>query len=754
MTEKGKFYKKGSFNILLALVALGVCIAIALVSITPQTYDIEQGEISPQTITASRDVINEVKTQRKIEEEQAKVGPSYKKDANITQQIVKKLDGDFTAFEQARAEAETFYNKAEQTKADAVQQQIAKIQAENALPENAANPQPAPTAYNKAVFDPATADWKAILTQDQVTSLKEILPDYIDNAEMYQVISMTSAQITAFKEALTTQMQDVLYDGVSSDDIDEKKSTIIEEVSDSIDADEALRALTAAIVSNDLYPNTIFDEVATQAERERVAELVTPEEYKEGQNIVVKGEVVTEEQFETLKALGMLSSESTSAIPYAAIIVYIVLVFVLYAVFLAVFNRRLLKDTKKIAILAILTAAAYGVTALTQLVAIHVFPIFLFVILGAILLSPKNAIIYSVFLSLLLMSVTTGGQELFSETSLMILLISLLGSFFTVYTLKDMRYRSRLVLAGLTAAIPGVVIVVLVWMLQVPLMENQAPNAQQTLNSMMMVVGSGVMCGIISIGVLPLIENAFRLTTPTKLLELSDPTHPLTKRLMLEAPGTYHHSILVANLAEAACNAVGGFSLLARVGAYFHDIGKVNNPMFFKENQRNNVNPHDQLTPEQSAHIIRKHVPDGVAMLKKYNMPGEIIKIVQNHHGNGTVGYFYYEAMKQNPKTNADDFRYDGLPPDTKEGAIVMLADIVEAAVRSLDNPSRQDISEMVYKLIKARYDEGLLDAAPLNRQDLNVIAEAFVNIFDGVYHQRVKYPDIKIHGAEDDNIL
>ena len=162
----------------------------------------------------------------------------------------------------------------------------------------------------------------------------------------------------------------------------------------------------------------------------------------------------------------------------------------------------------------------------------------------------------------------------------------------------------------------------------------------------------------------------------------------------------------------------------------------------------------DQLTPEQSAHIIRKHVPDGVAMLKKYNMPGEIIKIVQNHHGNGTVGYFYYEAMKQNPKTNADDFRYDGLPPDTKEGAIVMLADIVEAAVRSLDNPSRQDISEMVYKLIKARYDEGLLDAAPLNRQDLNVIAEAFVNIFDGVYHQRVKYPDIKIHGAEDDNIL
>ena len=184
---------------------------------------------------------------------------------------------------------------------------------------------------------------------------------------------------------------------------------------------------------------------------------------------------------------------------------------------------------------------------------------------------------------------------------------------------------------------------------------DQPAGLEQTLYSMLMITASGVMCGIVSIGVLPIMENAFKLTTPTKLLELSDPTHPLTKRLMLEAPGTYHHCILVANLAEAGCNVVGGFSLLARVGAYFHDVGKVENPLYFKENQRNNINPHDSLTPKQSAAIIRRHVPAGVEMMHKQGMPKEIIDIVRNHHGSGTVGYFYYEAQKEDPNVDVAD---------------------------------------------------------------------------------------------------
>lgn len=749
---KDIFRKKAALNLLMAIGSLAICILIALFSVMPETFDISVGEISNQTITAPTDVVDKAATQRIIDEEQAKIGPVYKQDANITQQIIKKINEDFAGFEKARAAAEEMYNADQQAKQKEVADQIASVEQGNA---SLLEPAPVPTQYALQPFNPASTAWDKLLTDENVKTLQDMLPDYITPAQTYDVISLTSNQLTELRDSILKQVQNVLYEGVSNDDIDEVKSSVAKAVSDQTDMSKTVEELTAAVISNDLYPNKVFDEEATQAERDRVAAMVTPIEYKKGQNIVVKGEIVKEDNYEVLKSLGLLASESTSIKPYIAVVAYIILIFVLYAVFLAVFNRKLLMNVKKIAILAILTAVAYGATSLAQLLALHFMPVFLFVILGAILLSPKNAIVYSVFLSLLLMSVTTGGQDLFGPVSLMLLLIMLTGSFFAVYSLKDMRYRSRLVLAGLTAAIPGVVISLIVWLLQVPLMQDQPAGLEQTLYSMLMITASGVMCGIVSIGVLPIMENAFKLTTPTKLLELSDPTHPLTKRLMLEAPGTYHHCILVANLAEAGCNVVGGFSLLARVGAYFHDVGKVENPLYFKENQRNNINPHDSLTPKQSAAIIRRHVPAGVEMMHKQGMPKEIIDIVRNHHGSGTVGYFYYEAQKEDPNVDVADFTYEGNPPETKEQAIVMLADIVEAAVRSLDNPSREEISEMVHKLIKARYDEGQLDNAPLNRRDLKLIAEAFINIFDGVYHQRIKYPDIKIHGADDgDNVL
>ncbi|WP_079547680.1 HD family phosphohydrolase [Christensenella massiliensis] len=746
------FQKKAVMNLLMAAGSLAICIAVALVSLMPQTYDIVSGEISDITITAPADVVDQAATQRVIEEEQAKVGPVYKNDANTTQQIVKKISEDFVAFEEARAGAEERYSAEQEAKRQEVEKEIAAAEQANAA--NPTQPVPVPTAYTAEPFDPEKVEWDTLLTEEDFNSLKALLPDYVTTSQLYSIISMTASQLTAIQDSISGAVQDLLYTGISSDDIDEAKAQAAETVTGQADMTADAKELATAVIMNDLYPNMVFDEEATQQKREEVAQMVVPVEYKKGQNIVRKGEVVTDDQYEMLKSLGMLTAESTSIKPYAVVMIYIVLMFVMYGVFLAVFNRRLLTDTKKIAILAILTAAAYGVTSIAQLVAIHFVPVFLFVILGAVLLSPKNAIVYSVFLSLLLMSVTTGGQNLFSTTSLMLLLVMLTGGFFAVYILKDMRYRSRLVLAGLVAAIPGVAVSLLIWMAQVPLLSEQAPNLQQTLSSIAMITGSGVLCGIVSIGVLPLIENAFKLTTPTKLLELSDPTHPLTKRLMIEAPGTYHHSVLVANLAEAGCNAVGGFSLLARVGAYYHDIGKVENPLYFKENQRNNINMHDSLTPERSAEIIRRHVPAGVELLRKYKMPREIIDIAHNHHGSGTVGYFYAEALKADPHTKKEDFQYEGNPPETKEQAIVMLADVVEAAVRSLDNPSREEIAAMVHKLIKARYDEGQLDHAPLNRRDLKLIAEAFINIFDGVYHQRIKYPEIKIHGAEDDDSI
>lgn len=762
-TSLKKSNRKLALNALMALGAFVICVVTAMVSSIPDTYDLAQGDIAPETITAPEDFVDEAATQRLIEEEQAKVGPVYTINRDISKQIIQQVNDDFTAIGSAQAYAESLYTEQQQEIQQQVQQTIEETEKANAqattvpsAPSETTDdveatttrtptPSPVRTPYEIPAFVPANVDWESLLTQENIDVLMEMLPAYMDEDDLMTVITTEQADLDALQSALTGNLQSTVDAGIASEDVDAVKTKMIADMAWQLSL--AQKNMLGKVVSNDVQPNLEFDEEETQDQRNEAAKGLI-KEYKRGENIVEKGNRVTAEQYELLKERGLLSSESTSLYPYAAITMYIGMLFIMYTVFLAIFNKRLLRDTKKVAILCILTALSYVTTALAQLISIHIFPIILFVILGAVLLSPKNALVYSVFLSLLLTSVTTNGHDFFSRESLDILLMTLIGSFFAVFMLKDMRLRARLILAGVVSVIPGVVIEIMKW-------QFHLVNTQNVLVGVGIMAISGLLCGIASIGVLPIIENLFKLTTPTKLLEISTPSHPLLQRLMVEAPGTYHHSVLVANLADAASNAVGGYSLLARVGAYFHDVGKLENPLFFKENQRNNFNPHDNFSPWESAAIILRHTTDGVALLRKHKMPLEIITIAREHHGNSLAAYFYAEALQTGEKVDEKDFRYDGIPPTTKEGAIIMLADIVEAAVRSLDNPSREDIEATVHRLIKDRYDDGQLDNAPLNRADLNEIATSFINIFSGVYHQRIKYPQIKIHGeADEDNVL
>lgn len=729
-------------NGLMFLGSLLMCIAISLISITPQTFDIVEGEISPQTIPAPRTVVDSISTQRLIEEEQAKIGPSYKIDTEKSQQIFKKVNDNFAAFLEVQKKAEAIYKANQEGQIKAAQEALTPPATEPVPP------MPTPTSYTIKPYNPEQTDWAELLSDEQIKEMMELLPEFVASEDLLTILSTTQTYMEDLQSAVEKQVQKQVYDGIASEEEDEVKTAIVSGVAQNLELTAERKNLLNKLISNDISYNEVFDEAATQARKDEIAKMITPVEYKQGKNIVVKGEPVSPEAYAILKDLGMLSSETTSIKPYLAAVSYIVLLFFMYAMFLYFFNKKLLMNVKKVAVISILTAAAYGFTAIAQLVALHIYPIFLFVILAGVLISPKNAMVYGVFLSTLLMSITTGGQELFSVDSLIMLLTMLTGSFFAMFVIKDMRYRFRLIAAGLVAVVPGLVIELMAWMFGII-------NENQLIRIYGIMALSGLMCGVASIGVLPILENAFRLITPSKLLELSGPDHPLLKRLMFEAPGTYHHSMLVANLAEAACDTIGGFSLLARVGAYFHDVGKLENPLYFRENQKGNFNPHDDLPPEKSAKIIKKHVPDGLALLKKYNMPKEIETIVAQHHGNSVVKYFYHKALLENPNVDRKLFQYDGVPPATREGALIMLADIVEAAVRSLDNPGREELEEQVGKLIKACYDEGQLDNAPLNRQDLNKVKEAFVNIFGGVYHKRIKYPNINFHGVEDgDNVL
>ena len=256
---------------------------------------------------------------------------------------------------------------------------------------------------------------------------------------------------------------------------------------------------------------------------------------------------------------------------------------------------------------------------------------------------------------------------------------------------------------------------------------------------------NGVLTSIISLGVLPIFEHLFKTVTNISLLELADSHQPLLQRMILEAPGTYHHSLIVGNLSDAACKAVSANGLLARVGAYYHDIGKIEKAEYFSENQIISQNKHDMLSADMSKLIIMNHVREGVELGKKYRINPTLIEFIQQHHGNSLVYYFYRRAIETLEDDNSikeEGFRYPGPKPATKEAAIVLLADSVEAATRALKDPTPIKIEEVVHKVINNKFIDGQLDECDLKLKDIEKIAAVFIRILGGIYNSRVPYGD------------
>jgi putative nucleotidyltransferase with HDIG domain len=238
-------------------------------------------------------------------------------------------------------------------------------------------------------------------------------------------------------------------------------------------------------------------------------------------------------------------------------------------------------------------------------------------------------------------------------------------------------------------------------------------------------------------------ERLFDITTDVTLLELSDLNHPLLKDLSVKAPGTFHHSIIVGNLSESAAITIGANSLLARVGSYYHDIGKMEKPEYFVENQKNKYNKHESLAPNMSAIILSSHVKNGLELAEKYKIPKLIRDFIPEHHGKNLMSYFYSKAKEEgDPKDlNESDYRYPGPSPKSKETAIVMLADTVEAATRTLSNPSAGRLRKQVEELVEQRFLEGELDDSDLTMRDLKGIIDGFMSVLLGIFHQRIEYP-------------
>ena len=371
----------------------------------------------------------------------------------------------------------------------------------------------------------------------------------------------------------------------------------------------------------------------------------------------------------------------------------------------------------------------------------YIAPYALAPILVSVLVGAGQAI-----LTTLIISVVFG---ILHGTSIEFFLVAFLSGIVGTVKSHNIRKRSQLVraglLAGATAAIAGATIALLNDF-------SVGLVGQQTIIALIV----GALCGILAVGLLPILEQIFKITTEITLLELTDFNHPLLRKMQLEAPGTYHHSLMVANLSENAAASIGANPLLCRVCSFFHDIGKLVKPEYFTENQRDGVNPHNEKNPSMSALVIKAHVKEGIEMARQQKLPKVIIDVIRQHHGTSLIQYFYFQAKQREKKSeqtatpsNSNDevhidestYRYDGPKPAFKESAIIFFADSVEAASRSLKKVTQPNVEELIDKIFQSRIDDGQLDECPLTFQELNQIKKSFTYTLLNMLHARIEYP-------------
>ncbi len=449
--------------------------------------------------------------------------------------------------------------------------------------------------------------------------------------------------------------------------------------------------------------------------------------------MVKKGEPVTADQLGILKDLGLLNNNNELNLTiYAALGGLVLLILILQWYYLYKYHKWIFKDTSKLILLNILIVIAILLARTLSILSPFLIPFACVPMLMSLLLDHRISSTVSI-LNCVLISAVIGFK-------VDITLLAIVNASFAGIIIRKMQQRNDIIYS----AIPFMIINMTLTFFVGFLVSN---NIYDVIMKSGFSALSAIISAVLAIGFLPFFESFFDIVTTVKLLELSNPNSPLLKKLLIEAPGTYHHSLLVANLAEVAAEQVGGNTVLTRVASYYHDIGKIKRPYFFKENQLGNDNPHDKITPNLSSLIITSHVKDGLEMAKENKLPKVIQDIIEQHHGTYLVKYFYLivkNSSEHPEEVQETNFRYLGPIPTTKESGIIMLADAVEASVRSIANPTNGKIEEMVNNIIKERLNEGQLDHCNLTLKDIDIIRTSFLKSLSGIYHKRIEYPDDK----------
>lgn len=583
----------------------------------------------------------------------------------------------------------------------------------------------------------------AQLLNEKLTRVKAMLTsevtDAISNQSFTAMLQASPDDLSIARDLTVTAVNNVMSNRIPADGVENSKKRVEEELKyTSLNS-----GLKAAIIEMGRYAiiqNEFYDPRATEDLRQQASDGVEPVKILEGQIIVEEGQLISRDVYHKLELAGLLNNEN-SLRPFVglAMMIFIILC-TLFFIFdemratgnnhnqLLIFSLIFIIVLLIMKLLSLFTEYEYSEIG-------YVFPAAMAPMLIKVLINERLAIIQTVILGI-------SGSILFNQgitgtLNVTVAIYIIASGLAGILYLRHQNQRSKILQAGLFVSLVNLFVIIALVLLR----NSQYSGLEYGINLLVAFL-SGISSAVLTIGLLPFFEAGFGVLSTMKLIELSNPNHPLLRKILTEAPGTYHHSVMVANLAESACEAVGANGLLARVGCYYHDIGKTKRPKFFIENQINIENPHDKLPPMTSKNIIIAHATDGADMLKKHKMPKEIIDIAEQHHGTTLLKFFYHKAKQNSGEVKEADYRYPGPKAKTKESAIIGIADSVEAAVRSMSNPTHEQIETLVKSIISDRLQDGQLNDCDITLKELNVVGESFCETLKGIFHSRIEYPE------------
>lgn len=592
----------------------------------------------------------------------------------------------------------------------------------------------------------ATKDDKQVMTEEKERrmALDSLLKSEVSDEDWAELSTYTAEHIELLHRQAVAISSNVMGKGVKEGQLNEAKAELLENVDQSYAFSDLDRRLVHRILENTkFYPTSEINQEDTEARRQEILASVDPVFYtiQKDQVIVNKGDTISAEQYAALQAL----SNNKERSPYK-IALGMLLTMMLLFVGLSKFNEWrgrhkssvewqrnvsiiLVAMTIIIVLFPVISAIQIGTNPNASELVNFLIPIPAVTVMIAILLGNDEAVFVTLLMGVLVGLYTNDVYVSFANVA---------GSLMALTQVKVVHRRTDLTMSAVYAE-GGLALVACIYALMAGL------DTRDLLVLLAYCVGNGFLTLMLTIGLLPYLETAFNVTTSLTLMELCDPNTPLQRDLMNKAAGTYQHSLMVANLAEAAALRIGADAQLVRTAAYYHDIGKIKRPEFFSENQMTYLNPHDNLAPTLSTLIITSHVKDGVAMAKEARLPQPIIDMIGQHHGNTVVGYFYHKAKKLDPDINMDDFRYNCKRPQTREAAILMIADTVEAAVRSnINRLSHGQIESFIRNLINDKMNDKQFIECNLTYRDIRDITDEMMRMINSIYHKRVAYPDKK----------